>query len=220
MTTLAGHGLAAMRGDRLIFAGLDLRAGPGELLVLTGRNGAGKSTLLRIVAGFVRPFAGSVTWNGIPVAEDREGFAAAMAYSGHLDGLKSALTARENVGLHARMRGHADADPMAALARLGMAELADLPVGYMSAGQRRRVALSRLLAVPARLWLLDEPLTALDRAGIDRLGEIVDAHRRDGGTVLAATHAALPGDPGRTLEVTPPDRTGDWDDDDDTEDAD
>lgn len=193
-----------MRGDRLIFAGLDLAVGPGELLVLTGRNGAGKSTLMRIVAGFVRPFAGTVSWHGRPVTGDREAFAGDMACCGHLDGLKSALTAAENVGLHARLRGHGATGPHAALDRFGMAELADLPVGYMSAGQRRRVALARLLVAPAPLWLLDEPLTALDRAGIDRLGDVLDAHRRDGGMVVAATHADLPGRPGNRLEIVPP----------------
>lgn len=201
---LQGRNLAALRGERLIFAGIGFELDNGGLLKLTGRNGAGKSTLIRMIAGLVAPFAGSLHWNGAEVSRDREAFLADLIYAGHQDGLKTALTATENLDLFARLRGTSDRDAVAALGSFGIAELADLPVRYMSAGQRRRVSLARLLMTPARLWLLDEPLTALDTGAIAQLGSVVDAHRDAGGMVIAATHADLPGQPGSVLEIVPP----------------
>lgn len=206
---LSGEGLAALRGDRLIFAGLDFEVPAGGLLTLTGRNGAGKSTLIRIIAGLVRPFAGRVSWQGRDVARDRDAFAAEFLYSGHLDGLKLVLTAAENLSQFAALRGFDKPDVDAALTRFGIAELADLPVGYMSAGQRRRVALSRLVLAKLPLWLLDEPLTALDRTAVEQLGAVADEHRDGGGLIVAATHADLPGRPGERLEITAPEHEDD-----------
>ena len=219
---LQGRDLAALRGERLIFAGIGFELDVGGLLKLTGRNGAGKSTLIRMIAGLVAPFAGTLHWNGAAVGRDREAFMADLIYAGHQDGLKTALTATENLDLFARLRGTSDRDAVAALRSFGIAELANLPVRYMSAGQRRRVSLARLLMTPARLWLLDEPLTALDTVAIAQLGSVVDAHRDAGGMVIAATHADLPGQPGSVLEIVPPadaDMDMDPDMDGDTEDA-
>ncbi|MDF1735570.1 MAG: cytochrome c biogenesis heme-transporting ATPase CcmA [Minwuia sp.] len=213
---LHGRNLAALRGERLIFAGIGFALERGGLLKLTGRNGAGKSTLIRMIAGLVAPFTGSLLWNGAEVGLDREGFLADLIYAGHQDGLKTALTATENLDLFARLRGTSDRDAVAALESFGIAELADLPVRYMSAGQRRRVSLARLRMTPARLWLLDEPLTALDVGAITQLGRVVDAHRNAGGMVIAATHADLPGEAGDVLEIVPP---ADADMDDGMEDA-
>ncbi len=212
---LEGRSLAALRGERLIFTGIDVTLAPGELLKLVGRNGAGKSTLMRMIAGLVTPFAGQVTWRGNPVGDDRDGFCAEMIYAGHQDGLKTALTAAENLALFGRLRGAESRSADHALAAFGIGDLSDLPVRFMSAGQRRRVSLARLLVAPARLWLLDEPLTALDTGAIEQLGAVVDAHRTDGGMVIAATHADLPGRPGKVLEIVPPDP---FDDDDAFED--
>lgn len=202
---LEGRDLAALRGERLIFANLDFTVSAGELLKLVGRNGAGKSTLMRMIAGLVTPFAGQISWHGSPVRDDPDGFCADMIYAGHQDGLKTALSAAENLDLFARLRGIRSQPADQALAAFGIADLADLPVRYMSAGQRRRVSLARLLVAPASLWLLDEPLTALDTSAIEQLGSVVDAHRDGGGMVIAATHADLPGSPGKVLEIVPPD---------------
>lgn len=211
---LEGHRLAALRGDRLIFSHVDFAVGAGQVLTLTGRNGAGKSTLMRMIAGFVRPFAGEVHWRGEPALRQREEFAADFVYAGHKDGLKTALTAEENLEMVARLTGVRAVSPSVALDRFGIADLADLPVGYMSAGQRRRVALGRLVMADAPLWLLDEPLTAIDAATIEVLGQVMQAHLSDGGLIVAATHAALPGIDGDVLEITAPDEPyEDWFDD-------
>lgn len=203
-SVLQGRDLAALRGERLIFAGIGFDLAGGGLLKLVGRNGAGKSTLMRMIAGLVTPFTGSLSWNGAPVGDDRERFLSDMIYAGHQDGLKTALTATENLELFARLRGASARDAGTALDSFGIGELADLPVRYMSAGQRRRVSLARLLMAPATLWLLDEPLTALDTGAIAQLGAVVDMHRNSGGMVIAATHADLPGQPGAVLEILPP----------------
>jgi len=207
---LAGHGLAAMRGERLIFADIDFAVSEGQALTLTGRNGAGKSTLLRMIAGLTKPFAGQITWRGQTAHTDREAFAAASVYSGHKDGLKTALSAIENLTMAARLSGHDPEGSLDALGRFGIADLAGLPVGYMSAGQRRRVALARLLQGNAPLWLLDEPLTAIDAASIDVLGKVMSDHLSGGGLIVAATHAPLPGINGDVLDITPPDLADDW----------
>lgn len=207
---LEGLGLAAMRGDRLIFADIDLSVAAGGMLTLTGRNGAGKSTLMRIVAGLARPFTGEVRWRGEPVSADPDGFRSELLYSGHKDGMKTALTAVENLNLAAQLRGGGGIAPRKALERFGIADLADLPVGYMSAGQRRRVALSRVLVEKATLWLLDEPITALDRDAVAVLGEVMTEHLGGGGLIVAATHTPLPGVGGETMEIRPPEFVEDW----------
>lgn len=207
---LEGIGLAAMRGDRLIFADIGFAIAAGGMLTLTGRNGAGKSTLMRMIAGLARPFAGEVRWRGEPIAADPDAFRAELLYAGHKDGMKPALTAAENLALAARLKGGGAADPQEALARFGIEGLADLPVGYMSAGQRRRVALSRLLIEPAALWLLDEPVTALDRDAVAALGGVMADHLSAGGLIVAATHTPLPGVEGEQFEITPPENIDDW----------
>jgi heme exporter protein A len=206
---LEGHGLASLRGDRLIFSQVDFAVSAGEALTLTGRNGAGKSTLMRMIAGFVRPFAGQVSWRGERTLSQREAFAAEFVYAGHKDGLKTALTATENLEMVARLTGVRAVEPQMALDRFGIADLADLPVGYMSAGQRRRVALGRLVMADAPLWLLDEPLTAIDASTIQVLGDVMQAHLDQGGLIVAATHAPLPGIEGSMLEITAPEEIED-----------
>jgi heme exporter protein A len=201
-----------MRGERLLFSGLGFDVGAGDLLTLTGRNGAGKSTLIRMIAGLVRPFAGQLLWRGAKAHDDREAFAADCVYAGHRDGLKTALTARENLDMIGRLTGQRLLPPVEALDRFGIADLAELPVGYLSAGQRRRVALARLVMTDAPLWLLDEPLTAIDRASIAVLGRVMRDHLESGGLIVAATHAPLPEVEGAVLEITPPE-TDAWDDD-------
>ena len=183
---LAADDLAARRGGRVVFAGLNLRLAPGGALLLTGPNGAGKSTLLRLLAGLLRPAAGAVTLDGAPVTGEG---AARLRYLGHQDAIKPALTPAEDLRFWSRLRG---GDPAAALAALDLAPLAALPCRHLSAGQRRRLALARLTLGDSVLWLLDEPTLGLDAASVARLGGLLAAHRAAGGMVVAATHLPLP----------------------------
>ncbi len=184
---LEAEGLAAFRGERLVFSGLSLRVAAGGALLLVGPNGSGKSTLLRLLAGLVRAEAGRLAWRGEDAFDDPVAHAGRVAYLGHLDALKPGLTTRENL----RFWG-GRAAVAAALETMGLAALADLPARMLSAGQRRRLALARLAMSAAPIWLLDEPTLGLDFASVARLGEVLAAHRARGGVVVAATHLALP----------------------------
>ena len=184
---LEAEGLAVIRGERLVFSDLGFRVAEGGALLLVGPNGSGKSTLLRLVAGLVRPEAGTVRWRGADALTDLAEHAGRVAYVGHLDAVKPGLTVAENLsvwGFRARVA--------AALTAVGLAALADLPAKMLSAGQRRRLALARLALRPAPIWLLDEPTLGLDVASVERFGAMLAAHRAQGGVVLAATHLPLP----------------------------
>jgi len=188
---LVAEGLACRRGERVVFAGLDCRIPPGGALVLTGHNGSGKSSLLRLLALLLTPAAGRLRWDGTPVAEDAAGYRAMLHYLGHLDATKPALTPREMLLFWAALRGALRPAVEAALAALGLAAIADWPCRWLSAGQRRRLALARLVAAPAPIWLLDEPTAALDAEGEARLLTMIAAHRAAGGRVVVATHQPL-----------------------------
>ncbi|CAN0477398.1 unnamed protein product, partial [Discosporangium mesarthrocarpum] len=165
MDGFSGTGLACIRSDRIVFAGLDFAVSPGAALILSGPNGSGKSSLLRLMAGIARPAAGEIHWQGAPVSDDPERFFAYMHYVGHRDAVKPALTVRENLAFHAALRtgtAETQAKIEPALESVGLAALADLPARMLSAGQTRRLTLARILATPAPLWLLDEPTIALD----------------------------------------------------------
>jgi heme exporter protein A len=188
-TVLAAESVAVFRGERLVFQDLSLAVRPGGALVLQGPNGAGKSTLLRLLAGLVRPAAGRLVWDGQDALADPAQHGARVAYLGHLDAVKPGLTVTENLRFAAAVSGR----PIeAALAGVGLQDLADLPARMLSAGQKRRLALSRLLLSQAVLWLLDEPTLGLDVAAIERFGGLLAAHRGSGGMVVAATHVPLP----------------------------
>ncbi len=184
---LEADGLAAFRGERLVFSGLSFRVAGGGALLLTGPNGSGKSTLLRLIAGLVRAEAGRLVWQGQDALADLSEHAARVAYLGHLDAVKPGLTVAENLGVWGRRGAIAGA-----LAAVGLSPLADLPAKMLSAGQRRRLALARLALRPAPVWLLDEPTLGLDAASVERFGVMLAAHRATGGVVLAATHLPLP----------------------------
>ena len=191
--TLTVDGLAAERGGRPVFADLCFVARGGEALGVVGRNGAGKSTLLRALAGLLAPAAGTVALDP-PDAEDPDTPLAERAhYLGHLDALKPALTPLDHLGTVAALLGGgtAAATPEEALDRVALGHAADLPCGYLSAGQRRRVALARLLVATRPLWLLDEPTTALDIASQGVLAGMMRDHLAGGGLIVAATHGAL-----------------------------
>ncbi len=171
--------LACVRGDRLLFRDLNLALSAGAVVQVTGPNGCGKTSLLRIVCGLALAEAGEVLWRAEPTRRS-ERFRRECAYVGHLDGLKADLTARENLAFHVRLTGADPGAVGAALERLGLADCADVPAGHLSAGQRRRAALARLTLAARRLWLLDEPLTALDRRGRRTAGPIARGGRRSG----------------------------------------
>jgi heme exporter protein A len=186
---LAAEDVAVFRGEKLIFRDLSLRVAAGGALVLAGPNGSGKSTLLRLLAGLVRPAAGRLLWDGADALSDLADHGRRVAYLGHLDAVKMGLTVTENLGFSAAVSGR---PIVAALEALGLAALADLPARMLSAGQKRRLALSRLVLSAAPLWLLDEPTLGLDTASIGRFGALLAAHRAGGGMVVAATHVPLP----------------------------
>jgi len=189
---LVADGLACRRGERLIFSGLDFALPAGGALLLTGANGSGKSSLLRLLATLLAPAAGALAWNGASVAPDPSRYRASLHHLGHLDAIKPALGVRETLASWAGLRGASTARVDGALAAFALDALADWPCRWLSAGQRRRLALARLLAAPAPLWLLDEPTAALDSDGERRLVAAIEAHRAAGGCVAIATHQVLP----------------------------
>ena len=181
--SFAGEALACIRGERLVFADLSFRVEPGGALLLTGPNGSGKSSLLRLCAGLITPEQGRLVWHAKPI--EPEEHRARLRYVGHLDAVKPVLSVAENLSFWARLGGGDIGD---ALQQVGLARLASLPARFLSAGQRRRLALARLALAPAELWLLDEPTVGLDRDGIALLGQLVASHRARGGMLMAATH--------------------------------
>ena len=180
---LEAQDIAAFRGERLVLRGVSLAVPPGGALLLLGANGSGKSTLLRVLAGLKRPDAGTVLWMG--AAADPW----PVAYLGHQDAVKPGLTAAENLRFAART---GQGTPRDALAALDLLPLMDLPARLLSAGQKRRLALARLVLSSAPIWLLDEPTLGLDTAAVERLGGLLAAHRAGGGVVVTATHLPLP----------------------------
>lgn len=193
MAEFFGEALVCVRGERQVFAGVEFRLASGGALILAGPNGAGKSSLLRLMAGLAPAAGGVIVWDRTPIADDPDAHRARLHYVGHLDAVKPTLTVAENVAYAAELRGAPAARPLLAqaLSRFGLEALADLPARYLSQGQRRRTALARLLAAPGELWLLDEPTLALDAAAHDALAAALATHRRDGGMVVAATHAPI-----------------------------
>lgn len=186
-------GLACRRGGRRVFEGLSFSLEAGELLTLTGRNGSGKTTLLRALALLVPADSGAILWQGTEVRDDREGWRGRLGWLGHHEGLKGDLTVAENIAIAERLRGQTiDAARLAAaLAAFDLAALAPRSVRTLSAGQRRRAALARVVATQADLWLLDEPLNALDASAQTALRAALAMHLAKGGAAIAATHAPI-----------------------------
>jgi heme exporter protein A len=182
------EGLACIRGGRTVFRGLSCTVGAGEALLVTGPNGAGKTSFLRLVAGLLRPAAGSIRLEGHPLGAP---IGIAAHFVGHLDGVKGALNAAENLDFAFRLAGGGGKDVAAALTQLGLAPLASFPARELSAGQRRRLALARLLVAPRPLWLVDEPTAALDADGQAIFQTLAEAHLSGGGALVATTHAPL-----------------------------
>lgn len=200
-TVLQIDSLACRRGGRRVFDRLSFGLGEGELMALTGRNGSGKTTLLRALAGLVRPDAGTVRWQGADTADDPEAWRGRFAWLGHLDGLKGDLSVAENLLVAQRLRGDTPDRLDDALVAFDLGALAIRPVRTLSAGQRRRTALARVVLSAAPLWLLDEPLNALDAPAQQAFRDALQKHLAAGGLAIAATHAELGVEGARTLEL-------------------
>jgi len=195
---LSGENLACVRGGREVFTGLSFSLAGGEALLVTGRNGSGKSSLLRLMAGLVRLAEGKLTLDG---GAAEASIAEQSHYLGHLDAQKPALTVVENLTFWADYLGGGDVAP--ALDAVDLAALADLPAAYLSAGQRRRLSIARLVAVNRPIWLLDEPTSALDAASQSRLAALMRAQLAGGGMIIAATHGPIGLEGARELQMGP-----------------
>lgn len=180
--------LSVIRGERLVLDAVSFVLDDGEAILLTGPNGAGKSTLLRTVAGLRRPDAGDILWHGDETGEG-DTIAPHVAYLGHQDALKPGLTLAENLHLTACLNG---TSIEAALEEVDLLSLADLPARLLSAGQKRRGAIARILLTAAPLWLLDEPSLGLDAEAVERFGTVLARHRAAGGMMIVTTHVPLP----------------------------
>jgi len=187
---LRAHGLACDRGDRRLFSTVDFSVAAGEWLQVEGANGAGKTSLLRIIAGLAPAAEGQIDWAGRPVAEQRDDFHADLLYLGHSSAIKDDLSALENLQTAAAIAGRplAESTALAALRRIGLKGREDLPTRVLSQGQKRRVALARLLCSEARLWILDEPFVALDVAAVTLLCAILNEHLARSGLLLFTSH--------------------------------
>ncbi|WP_158671690.1 heme ABC exporter ATP-binding protein CcmA [Bradyrhizobium guangdongense] len=185
---LSGHGLRCVRGGREVFAGLEFAAASGEALTVMGRNGSGKTSLLRLIAGLLVPAGGKIVLQG---GDAELTLPEQCHYLGHRDALKPALSVEENLTFWADFLGGERFEATESLAKVGLDHATHLPAAFLSAGQRRRLSLARLLTVRRPVWLLDEPTNALDVAGQDMFGGLMREHLARGGMIVAATHAPL-----------------------------
>ncbi|MEZ5529985.1 MAG: cytochrome c biogenesis heme-transporting ATPase CcmA [Porticoccaceae bacterium] len=181
--------IAFERDDRVLFSGVSLSLAAGDILQVEGPNGAGKTTLLRIIATALNPTAGQLLWQGVEVSRQRQLYLQDLLFLGHLPALKQSLSPIENLQWWRRVHpDQSELDSMAVLARIGLQGYEDVPCYTLSAGQQRRAALARLLVTEARIWVLDEPFTAIDKQGVAELETLLVNHASRGGVVLLSTH--------------------------------
>lgn len=203
MTRFSGTDLICYRGGRTVFRGLEFVAEPGSALILKGPNGSGKSSLLRLMAGLLRPFSGRLSWGDEDISQEPEQHNQRLHYVGHQTAIKAVLSVAENLqfwsGMHTT--GKTEDRVQQALDTFDIGHLMDIPGQFLSAGQKQRVNLARILTTPANLWLLDEPTTALDVATIKKLETAIEAHRAAGNIVVLSTHSDLQLANARTLEL-------------------
>jgi heme exporter protein A len=199
---LAATGLACFRGDRLLFRELNLRVDAGRALQVRGPNGCGKTTLLRILCGLTRPEDGAIRWRGRLLGAHDADYLRELRYIGHNDGVKLELSPRENLRIAMALESGADEVALeSALARLGLADFMDVTCRTLSAGQRRRVGLARLTLGNPRLWLLDEPFTALDSTATDTVRALIEAHLDGGGCAVLTSHQSIRIDAGKSTSI-------------------
>jgi heme exporter protein A len=202
--TLQGYQLACSRGERHLFTDVNFEIESGDALRIAGTNGSGKTSLLRLLCGLTHPAAGEVRWNGENVRRARDEYCSELIYLGHANGVKDDLAAWENLTFNATLSGHPITSQQAwdALDLLGLDEVGHLPTRSLSQGQRKRVALARLwLDNAPRLWILDEPFTALDRDAVDQLCRRLEHHLSSGGLVVYTTHQEITLGAGRMLQL-------------------
>ena len=199
---LTATDLACFRGDRLLFRDLNLKVNAGQALQVRGPNGCGKTTLLRILCGLTMLEAGTIHWRGRELRSHDPDYLRDLRYIGHSDGVKLVLTPRENLRIAMALDSLVEEAALeGALTRLGLADFMDVPCRTLSAGQRRRVALARLTLGSARLWLLDEPFTALDSAGHDSVQALLETHLAGGGCAVLTSHQPIRLDAARTSSI-------------------
>ena len=201
---LSADPIEVERGGRLALSAPGFEVGAGQAGVLRGPNGAGKSTLLRALAGLLPIAAGDARLDDLSISADREEFMAKVAYAGHLDAVKPAMSVRENLASWAALYETAQAGVGPALDALNLTTIADTPAAYCSAGQKRRLGLSRLLVMDRPVWLLDEPTVSLDTASVALFASAVSAHCAAGGVALAATHIEIGLPDGPRINIAPP----------------
>lgn len=191
---LEAEKLECMRGDRRLFKDVSFRLEPGKLLYLQGKNGAGKTSLLRILIGLLPPESGALRWQGENISTLADDYRAQLCYLGHLNAIKEELTALENLLSASALSRHplTEQQVLDALAQVGLAGREDLPCKYLSQGQKRRVALARLVHEQRPLWILDEPFVALDTGAVDWLAELIAQHLDKGGMAVMTTHQPVP----------------------------
>ncbi|KAA1154056.1 MULTISPECIES: cytochrome c biogenesis heme-transporting ATPase CcmA [Pseudoalteromonas] len=183
--------VTCIKQDRCLFADLNFSLNNGQIMQLAGPNGAGKTSLLRIIAGFSAPDEGAILYQELPISKYYEEYARELLFIGHKTGVNTQLSAVENVSHWLQINGYSEPDLYPILAKLGLVGLEDVPVRMLSAGQQRRVALVRLWLSDAKLWVLDEPFTALDKSGVAFLQQRFTEHLQSGGAILLTTHQDL-----------------------------
>jgi len=201
--SLRAEALTCIRGERTLFTGLELQISAGEWLHVRGENGIGKTSLLRLLAGLSIPAAGTIFWNNQSISTDLSEYRRNLLFLGHRDSLKEDLTALENLSIATALDGLAVSEDeiLLALHRFGLRGREDLPIHCLSAGQKRRVLLARLLLRKAKLWILDEPFNALDVRAIEMLSELIGEHIAGGGMAIMTSHQEIPMPNGRVVQL-------------------
>ena len=202
-SSLRANALTCVRGERTLFTGLDLEVSAGEWLHVRGENGIGKTSLLRLLSGLTKPAAGEIFWNEQLISADPSEYHRNLLFLGHRDSLKEDLTALENLSIATVLDGIAltEDEILLALHRFGLRGREDLPVNCLSAGQKRRVLLARLLLRQAKLWILDEPFNALDVRAVEMLSELILEHIASGGMAIMTSHQEIPMPNGRVVQL-------------------
>ena len=206
--TLNVKNLQCTRGDRELFTNLSFSLDKSQLMMLEGQNGSGKTTLLRSLCGLYLPDEGEILWDGLSIKKQDENFRQALLYLGHLNAIKADMTVLENLRFNTKLAGESVTDDalMDALDTIGLFAFEDFPTSQLSQGQKRRVALARLLVSKATLWILDEPFVALDAGAVELLQSIIAKHIEKGGMVILTTHQEVPLTSGEIIRLSLNDR--------------